>query len=114
MLADAAAAYAVYSLPTLGAFPPPFTAELGFTRVRPPINWPKSDKSDFGWRDRKEACNKAHACKPTPSPTLPRKRERERTEIAAPSAGYSLHGIPWSARPRESGTRESGFPLARE
>src|SRR5262249_61249944 len=73
--------------------------------VRLYINWRKSDKSGFGWRHRKEACNKAHACKPPPSPTLPRKRERERTEIAAPSAGYSLHGIPWSARPRESGTQ---------
>jgi hypothetical protein len=34
-------------------------------------------------RDREGACNKTHAGKLTPSPTLPRKRERERTEIAA-------------------------------
>src|SRR5258707_13732642 len=40
---------------TLGVFPPPPAAELGFTRVRPLINWPKSDKSDFGWRVREGA-----------------------------------------------------------
>src|SRR5262249_32671645 len=40
------------------ASPSPLAAELGFTRVRPHINWPKSDKSDFGWRDREGACKK--------------------------------------------------------
>src|SRR6266540_5292732 len=44
---------------------------------------PKSETSDFGWRDREGACKKIHACKLTPSPTLPRKREREHTEFAA-------------------------------
>src|SRR5262249_774662 len=32
----------------LGLLPPPRAAELGFTRVRHSISWPKSDKSDFG------------------------------------------------------------------
>src|SRR5262249_36930972 len=79
------AAHSVYS-------PPPFTAELGFTRVRPPINWPKSDISDFGWRDREGACKKIGPCARTPSPPLPRKREREQTESAALSVEYSLRG----------------------
>jgi hypothetical protein len=58
---------------------------------------PKSETSDFGWRDREGAC-KAIRCAPsnverarkkidvhtlTPSPTLPRKRGREQTEFAA-------------------------------
>jgi len=34
-------------------------------------------------RDREGARNKAHLSKLTPSPTLPRKREREQTEFAA-------------------------------
>src|SRR5262249_34421596 len=36
-------------------------------------------------RDREGACNKTPVCNLTPSPTLPRKREREQTEIAATS-----------------------------
>src|SRR5262249_30658814 len=34
-------------------------------------------------RDREGARNKTHACKLTPSPTLPRQRGREQTELAA-------------------------------
>jgi hypothetical protein len=34
------------------------------------------------------------SCKLTPSPTLPRKRERERTEIAATNGKSSLPLIP--------------------
>src|SRR5262245_34427715 len=36
-------------------------------------------------RDREGACNKTPVCNLPPSPTLPRKREREQTEIAATS-----------------------------
>src|SRR5262249_22253954 len=46
----------------------------GFTRVRLPINWPKSDISHFGWRGREGACNMIeHFCHPlpNPSPALP-------------------------------------------
>jgi hypothetical protein len=75
--------YAVHSLPRLAA-------ELGFTRVRHFINWPKSETSDFGWRDREGACSKIkarsnniHVRTLTPSPTLPRRRGREWTEFAA-------------------------------
>src|SRR5262249_60042275 len=53
------------------ASPPPFAAELGFTRVRPPISWPKSDKSDFGWRDREGARNKTRQAHPPPPPPPP-------------------------------------------
>src|SRR5262249_60560906 len=52
----------------LGRSPPPLAAELGFTRVRPHIDWPKSDKSDFGWRDREGACTKIRAVQPPPPP----------------------------------------------
>src|SRR5262249_1591202 len=56
------------------------------TRVYPSsaafINWPKSETSDFGWRDREGARN-MKALQVTPSPTLPRKREREQTELGA-------------------------------
>jgi len=30
------------------ASPPPFAVELGFTRVRRFIDWPKSETSDYG------------------------------------------------------------------
>src|ERR1700757_3790597 len=33
--------------PAAPASPPPFTAELGFTRVRPRIDWPQVGKSAF-------------------------------------------------------------------
>jgi hypothetical protein len=46
------------------------------------INWPKSETSDLGWRDREGARNKTHVCKLTLSPPLPRKRGREQTECA--------------------------------
>src|SRR5262249_32033527 len=36
-----------------------------------------------GHAKREGACKKTHACKLTPSPPLPRKREREQTEFAA-------------------------------
>ncbi len=75
------AADPVYSLPRLHR-----------TRVYPSsatLNRPKSDISDFGWRDREGAYNrieggskKSHVHTLTPSPTLPRKREREQTEFA--------------------------------
>src|SRR5262249_48689152 len=55
------------SLPALGAFPPPLAAELGFTRVRPHLNWPKSDRSDFGWRVREGACTKTRQSTPSPA-----------------------------------------------
>src|ERR1700757_3858452 len=45
------------------------------------INWPKSETSDFGWRDREGARNMIKHV--TPSPPLPRKRGREQTELAA-------------------------------
>ena len=54
------------------ASPPPLAAELGFTRVRPHMNWPKSDKSDFGWRDREGAWNDTYrecALAPSPQPS---------------------------------------------
>src|SRR5258708_34707965 len=52
------------------SFPPPLAAELGFTRVRPHMNWPKSDKSDFGWRDREGARNMTeHFKSPSPQPS---------------------------------------------
>src|SRR5262249_44517144 len=62
--------------------PPPLAAELGFTRVRPRISWPKSDISDFGWRDREGGMQQDWRLY-APSPPLPRKRGREQTEIAA-------------------------------
>ena len=46
------------------------------------VKWPKSETSDFGWSDRVGACIRDFA-QDAPSPTLPRKRERERTEFAA-------------------------------
>src|SRR6266545_3248452 len=85
----ASAAYSVHSLPRLHR-----------TRVYPSsatLNRPKSDISDFGWRDREGACNKIEGrCKNihvrtlTPSPTLPRKRGREQTEFAA-CADFTSH-----------------------
>ena len=81
------AADPVYSLPRLHR-----------TRVYPSsatLNRPKSDISDFGWRDREGACkNIEAACKEscarlTPSPTLPRKRGREQTEFAARAEFHS-------------------------
>ena len=72
--------------PTAPASPPPFTAELGFTRVRPPINWPKSDKSDFGWRDREGACSKAHACVPPPPQPSPASGGGSRPSVRRGSA----------------------------
>jgi hypothetical protein len=51
----------------LGASPPPPAAELGSTRVRPRMNWPKSDKSDFGWRAREGAGMKIRAVRPLPT-----------------------------------------------
>jgi hypothetical protein len=53
------------------------------------IDWPKSETSDFGSRDREGACDKIHVRTLTPSPTLPRKRGRERTEHVAHNS-YSL------------------------
>src|SRR5262249_54052630 len=50
--------------------PPPLAAELGFTRVRPLYNWPKSETSDFGWRDREGARNMIeHFNSPPPHPS---------------------------------------------
>src|SRR6266568_5324316 len=54
--------------------PPPLAAEVGFTRVRPLIKRPKSDKSDFGWRDGEGAAASSEQAERTPSLTLPRKR----------------------------------------
>src|SRR5262249_57518845 len=49
--------------------PLPLASELGSTRVRPLINWPKSDISDFGWRDREGAHTRfAHRHPPPPPP----------------------------------------------
>src|SRR5262249_26475144 len=49
--------------------PPPLAAELAFTRVRPLINWPKSDISDFGWRDREGAATRqSNSIHPLPIP----------------------------------------------
>jgi hypothetical protein len=73
----------VYPLPRL-------QSNSGLPEFDHSINWPKSETSDFGWRDREGACNKIEErCKNiyvrtlTPSPTLPRKRGREHTECAA-------------------------------
>src|SRR5262249_57087931 len=46
--AMAAKLVATASEPAAPASPPPLAAELGLTPVRPRIDWPKSDKSDFG------------------------------------------------------------------
>src|SRR5436189_3731764 len=48
--------------------PPPLAAELGFTRVRPLIKQPKSDKSDFGWRDGEGAAANSEQASPLPNP----------------------------------------------
>src|SRR5262249_15416530 len=53
------------------AAPPPLAAELGFTRVRPRIDWPKSDKSDFGLEGQGGGPQKDRACARTPLPTPP-------------------------------------------
>ena len=42
------------------------------------VKWPKSETSDFGWRDKVGACIKIRARCPLPS-----KWERERAEFAA-------------------------------
>jgi hypothetical protein len=73
VLEAVSAAYTVHSLPRLqpnSGYPSSAT-----------YNWPKSDKSDFGWRDREGACNnidgryKKHSC--AHAHPLPRKRGRE-------------------------------------
>jgi len=38
------------------------------------IDWPKSETSDFGWRDRERACDKLQMCTFIPLPNSPRKR----------------------------------------
>src|SRR6516162_9356452 len=65
------------------ASPPPLAAELGFTRVRPPIDWPKSDKSDFGWRDREGGCDQ--------SPTTRRTERVHPLPNPPPQAGEGAH-----------------------
>src|SRR5262249_48391041 len=67
------------------------------TRVYPSsvtINGPKSDKSDFGWRDREGAATMIGAFSPAPSPALPRRREREQTEFEARSDSSHADGAP--------------------
>ena len=89
------AAHSVHSLPRLQ--PNSGLPEFGHS-----ITWPKSETSDFGWRDREGACNKIEGrCKNihvhtlTPSPTLPRKRGREQTEFAACADSTSdQHALP--------------------
>src|SRR5262249_61782184 len=76
------------------ASPPPLAAELGFTRVRPPISWPKSDKSDFGWRDREGARNKTRQAHPPPQPPPPTGGG------AQPARGKGAH--PGRGKPRET------------
>src|SRR6516164_11208272 len=46
----------------------------GLTEFGRFIDWPKSETSDYGWRDREGARN---MIEPFPLPTLPRKRGRE-------------------------------------
>src|SRR5262249_14063556 len=46
------------------------------------IDWPKSETSDFGWRDR-GGRQYDRALQVTPSPPLPRKRVREETDLVA-------------------------------
>ncbi len=82
---------------TLGVFPPPPAAELGFTRVRPLINWPKSDKSDFGWRVREGAGNMICAC-------MPRVRRSSSVDTNGPK---SAHQQTTSASSRQRAHRQA-------
>src|SRR5215831_7250629 len=41
------------------------------------IDWPKSETSEFGWRDREGARNMIEMIEPFPLPPLPPKRGRE-------------------------------------
>ncbi|HZD19055.1 MAG TPA: CaiB/BaiF CoA-transferase family protein [Burkholderiales bacterium] len=68
--------------------PPPFAAELGFSRVRPPIDRPKSDKSDFGLEGQGGGMQKGSRVQAHPLPNPP------------PQAGEGAH--------RASGEEEQG------
>jgi itaconate CoA-transferase len=63
------------------ASPPPFTAELGFTRVRPRIDWPKSDKSDFGLEGQGGGMRQDSRVQARPLPNPP------------PQAGEGVHRV---------------------
>src|SRR5262249_42195037 len=71
--------------------PPQHAAELGFTRVRPPINWPKSDRSDFGWRDREGACKKMERARSPPPHPPPPGAPRDAERRGDPVAGEGAH-----------------------
>src|SRR5262245_51372271 len=86
------------------ASPPPFTAELGFTRVRPRIDWPKSDKSDFGLEGQgggmqQDSLEPAHPL-PTPPPQAGEGAHRALGEDAQ-RTGESAYFV-WLNRGKES------------
>src|SRR5262249_57986665 len=74
--------------------PPPLAAELGLTRVRPPIDRPKSDKSDFGLEGqgggmRQDSRVQAHPLPNPPPPGAPRDAPRR----GDPVAGEGAHRV---------------------
>jgi itaconate CoA-transferase len=82
--------------PAAPASPPPFTAELGFTRVRPRIDWPKSDKSDFGLEGQGGGMQKSSRVQTHPLPNPP------------PQAGEGADRVRGEGVHRASGEEEQG------
>src|SRR5262249_38348855 len=93
--AMAAKLVATASEPAAPASPPPLAAELGFTRVRPRIDWPKSDKSDFGLEGQGGGMQKgsrvqAHPLPNPPPPGAPRDAAPRGDPIAGGGADRAL------------------------
>src|SRR5262249_31299557 len=89
--------------------PPPLAAELGLTRVRPPIDRPKSDKSDFGLEGqgggmRQDSRVQAHPLPNPPPPGAPRDAPRR----GDPVAGEGAHRVRGEAVHQASGEEEKG------
>jgi itaconate CoA-transferase len=78
------------------ASPPPFTAELGFTRVRPRIDWPNSDKSDFGLEGQGGGMQQDSRVQARPLPNPP------------PQAGEGVHRVRGEGVDRASGEETRG------
>jgi itaconate CoA-transferase len=93
MTASLAATTSEHAAP---ASPPPFTAELGFTRVRPRIDWPKSDKSDFGLEGQGGGMQQDSRAQARPLPNPP------------PHAGEGIHRVRGEGVDRASGEETRG------